>query len=67
VREINEWFRTNVDREPHLDAEALAESIAAKRASLGAFLEALDVDAYLAGAGVSPAQLAALRARLMGA
>ena len=67
VREINEWFRTNVDREPHLDEGALAVSIAAKRASLGAFLESLDVDAYLAGAGVSPAQLAALRARLVGA
>lgn len=64
VREINEWFRTNVDREPHLDEAALAASLAAKRATLGSFLEAFDVDAYLAGAGVTAGQLARLRARL---
>jgi len=64
VREINEWLRTNVDREPHLDDEALAVSIAAKRASLAGFLEALDVNAHLTGAGVSAGQLARLRARL---
>jgi len=67
VREINEWFRTNVDREPHLDEEALAASVAEKRASLAGFLEALDVHAYLIDAGVSSAQLARLRARLVGA
>ena len=65
VRAINEWFRTNVDREPHLDAAALAVSLAAKRASLATFLGALDVDAYLAGAGVTPERLERLRARLV--
>ena len=64
VREINLWFRTNADREPHLDEAALATSIAAKRASLTRFLEELDVDSYLTGAGVSAGQLARLRTRL---
>ncbi len=67
IRGINDRHRIHPHPEPierHLDGEELETSIADRVAALRAFTSGLDAADYLAGAGVSPAEIAAVVAKL---
>lgn len=68
VRGINEWHRVSPIKHPferwHDDAE-LAPLLADRQASLAAFAEALDVERFLLEHGLTDAELAAVRAKLV--
>ena len=67
VRAFNQWKRANHFREkPQTDAE-LDEHLAIALPELTDFLEGVDIESYLLGAGLSAAQLRRLRARLLDA
>jgi hypothetical protein len=65
VRAFNLWKRENVFREPPQSDAEVGTHLARALPELSAFLDGLDMPAYLREAGVSEAQLARLRSRLL--
>lgn len=67
ARAINAWWSIHGGPKGHLEGERLEEYIAGGRAELDEFLDGLDVEEYLLGAGVTAEQVVRLRSRLLDA
>lgn len=67
ARGINEWHRISPVKHPyerHLAARELEEVLAGRQAALAAFVDGLDVEAFLLEHGLAPAEIDAVRALL---
>lgn len=65
VRAFNTWKLANPVREPSQSDAELDAHLLSARAELSDFLDSLDVEQYLLDAGLTPAQLASIRSRLL--
>ncbi|WP_372697130.1 tyrosine-protein phosphatase [Arthrobacter sp. JSM 101049] len=64
ARGINEWHRISPVKHPyerHLAPGELDEVLVGRQESLAAFVDAVDVEAFLLGHGLTPAEIAAVR------
>jgi len=67
VRAFNAWKRAHPNREPPQSDEAVEAHLVTAQAELTEFLDSIDVGQYLLDAGLTPAQLARIRSRLLDA